>query len=309
MEKIGVYGAGVIGSGEAMLVIAHSQPCVVIGRSEAGLARCRKTVEQHWNDLIAEGLAEEKNKTAAMKLLTITNDPAALEGCTFVFEAVAEDPAQKKEVFAEIEKYAAPNAIIASCTSSLNSGDLAKLVSRPENLLVAHPLQPVHMMPVVEVVGHEKNAPDTLSRTLSLLKSLDREPVTLSRSVAGFLVNRFQQALYREAIYLIEQGVTTAEDINLTMKYLSLRYASIGLLEYFDDVGLPLESTIALNIYPDLCAATEIQPMIQERMDAGHTGKASGYGVLDWSKINLDDYRYRKQAPFFPPVRNWNMPE
>jgi len=113
MEKIAVYGAGVIGIGEATLVTGHGIPCVVIGRSESGLERCRQAVEQNWDDLIANGLASEKNKAAAMNLLTITNKPEALEGCTFVFEAVAEDIAQKSKVYAEIENYAAPNAIIA----------------------------------------------------------------------------------------------------------------------------------------------------------------------------------------------------
>lgn len=308
MEKIAIYGAGVIGAGEATLVIGHNIPCTVVGRSEAGLERCRKTVEQNWDDLIAQGLAAEQNKQAALELLTLTNDPAAMAGCTFVFEAVAEDPAQKQTVFQTIEAHAAPNVVIASCTSSLNAGDLAALVSRPENLVVAHPLQPVHMMPLVEVVGHSQNSPQTLERTTALLRLLHREPVTLSHSIAGFLVNRLQQVLYREAVYLIEQGVTTAEDINLTMKYLAMRYASIGLMEYFDDVGLPLESTIALNVYPDLCAETDIQALVQQRMDKGQNGKAAGYGILDWSKIDLDDYRYRKQAPFFPPVRQWTMP-
>ena len=309
MEKIAIYGAGVIGAGEATLVIGHGIPCLVIGHSTAGMERCRNTVVQNWDDLIAQGLATEKNKQAALELLTLTNDPKELAGCTFIFEAVPEDPAQKQVVFQQIEAYAAPSAIIASCTSSLNSGDLARLVSRPENLLVAHPLQPVHMMPLVEIVGHSGNTPEALERTTALLRLLHREPVMLSRSVAGFLVNRLQQVLYREAVYLIEQGVTTDQDINLTMKYLAMRYASIGLLEYFDDVGLPLESTIALNVYPDLCAATEIQPLVQAHMDRGENGKAAGAGILDWSKIDLDDYRYRKQAPFFPPVRKWTMPE
>ena len=309
MEKIAVYGAGVIGTGEATLITGHGIPCTVIGHSERGMERCRKTIAQNWDDLIAHGLAEEKHKIAAMKLLNLTNHPEELADCTFVFEAVPEDPAQKQTVFAQIEEYAAPDVVIASCTSSLNAGDLAMLVTKPENLLVAHPLQPVHMMPLVEVVGHERTPDAVLQRTTGLLKQLHREPVVLSHSVAGFLVNRFQQALYRESIYLIEQGVTTADDIDLTMKYLGMRYASIGLLEYFDDVGLPLESTICLNIYPDLCAATAIQQLVQTHLDQGEQGKASGCGLHDWSKIDLDDYRQRKQAPFFPSVKQWTMPE
>ena len=82
MEKIAVYGSGTIGSCQATLVIGHGIPCVVIGYSESGLERCRKAIAQNWDDLITEGLATQANKTAAMKLLTISNDPAALDGCT-----------------------------------------------------------------------------------------------------------------------------------------------------------------------------------------------------------------------------------
>ena len=121
MEKIAVYGAGTIGSCEATLIIGHGLPCVVIGHSESGLERCRKAIAQNWDDLIAEGLATEQNKTAAMKLLTVTNDPAALAGCTFVFEAVAEGTEQKQAVYQAIEQYAAPTAVIASCTSSIDA--------------------------------------------------------------------------------------------------------------------------------------------------------------------------------------------
>ena len=245
MEMIAVYGSGTIGSCEATLIIGHGLPCVVIGHSERGLERCRKAIEQNWDDLIAEGLATEKNKAAALKLLTITNNPVALAGCTFVFEAVAEGTEQKQEVYQAIEQYAAPNAVIASCTSSIDAEVLAKLTSRPENLLIAHPFQPVHMLPLVEVVRHEKTAGETVSRTLALLEQLHRQVVVLNRSVPGFLVNRFAQALFRESIYLIEQGITTAADIDKAVKYaMGMRYASIGLLEYFDAVGYDLELSL-----------------------------------------------------------------
>ena len=333
MEMIAVYGSGTIGSCEATLIIGHGLPCVVIGHSERGLERCRKAIEQNWDDLIAEGLATEKNKAAALKLLTITNDPVALAGCTFVFEAVAEGTEQKQEVYQAIEQYAAPNAVIASCTSSIDAEVLAKLTGRPENLLIAHPFQPVHMLPLVEVVRHEKTADETVSRTLALLERLHRqvvvqnrvksmnesvyynvdlisEAITLNRSVPGFLVNRFAQALFRESIYLIEQGITTAADIDKAVKYaMGMRYASIGLLEYFDAVGYDLESTIASNVYPDLCDTKEIQSLVKEGLASGMTGQAAGQGLYDWSQKDGDDFRRRKQSPYFDGVKEWTMPE
>ena len=310
METIAVYGSGTIGSCEATLIIGHGLPCVVIGHSERGLERCRKAIEQNWDDLIAEGLATEKNKAAALKLLTITNDPVALAGCTFVFEAVAEGTEQKQEVCQAIEQYAAPNAVIASCTSSIDAEVLAKLTGRPENLLIAHPFQPVHMLPLVEVVRHEKTADETVSRTLALLERLHRQVVVLNRSVPGFLVNRFAQALFRESIYLIEQGITTAADIDKAVKYaMGMRYASIGLLEYFDAVGYDLESTIASNVYPDLCDTKEIQSLVKEGLASGMTGQAAGQGLYDWSQKDGDDFRRRKQSPYFDGVKEWTMPE
>ena len=310
METIAVYGSGTIGSCEATLIIGHGLPCVVIGHSERGLERCRKAIEQNWDDLIAEGLASENNKAAALKLLTITNDPAALAGCTFVFEAVAEGTEQKQEVYQAIEQYAAPNAVIASCTSSIDAEVLAKLTGRPENLLIAHPFQPVHMLPLVEVVRHEKTAGETVSRTLALLEQLHRQVVVLNRSVPGFLVNRFAQALFRESIYLIEQGITTAADIDKAVKYaMGMRYASIGLLEYFDAVGYDLESTIASNVYPDLCDTKEIQSLVKEGLASGMTGQVAGQGLYDWSQKDGDDFRRRKQSPYFDGVKEWTMPE
>lgn len=310
MEKIAVYGSGTIGSCQATLIIGHGLPCVVIGHSDRGLERCRKAIEQNWDDLIAEGLATEKNKHAAMALLTITNDPSALAGRTFVFEAVAEGAEQKQAVYQAIERHAAPGAVIASCTSSIDAEVLAKLTSRPEQLLIAHPFQPVHMLPLVEVVRHERTSGETLSRTMALLETLHRQVVVLNRSVPGFLVNRFAQALFRESIYLIEQGVTTAADIDKAVKYaMGMRYASIGLLEYFDAVGYDLESTIAKNVYPDLCDAKEIQSLVESGLASGKTGQAAGEGLYDWSQKDADDFRRRKQNPYFNGVREWTMPE
>lgn len=310
MEKIAVYGAGTIGSCEATLIIGHGIPCTIIGHSENGLARCRKAIEQNWDDLIAQGLATAANKAAAMQLVTITNSPEALSGMTFVFEAVAEDAATKKAVYQDIEQYADPSVIIASCTSSIDAGMLAKLTLRPEQFLIAHPFQPVHMLPLVEVVRHAATSTEAMQRTMKLLEQLHRQVVVLNRSVPGFLVNRFAQALFRESIYLIEQGVTTAADIDKAVKYaVGMRYASIGLLEYFDAVGFGLEKAIAENVYPDLCGTTAIQTTVLDGIASGKTGQAAGSGLYDWSQKDGDDFRLRKQAPYFDGVREWTMPE
>lgn len=308
-EITAVYGTGAIGACQATLLTGNSLPTVVVGHSRAGLERCRRIVSQNWDDMIRAGLAAEANKAAAMKLLRLTDDPAELSGCTFVFEAVSEDEAVKASVYRQIEECCGQETIIASCTSSIDAEILAKLTRRPENLLITHPFQPVHMLPLVEVVRHRATAEETVRRTLRLLEELNRQVVVLNRSVPGFLVNRFAQALFREAIYLIEQGVATAADIDRAVKYaMGMRYASIGLLEYFDAVGYELESAIARNVYPDLCGDTDVQKLVREGLASGRTGQAAGAGLYDWSMIDQDDFRMRKQKPYFSEIKKWNMP-
>lgn len=240
----------------------------------------------------------------------MTNDPAALEGCEFVFEAVAEDAKTKKAVYETIDKYCGKEAIVASTTSSIDASVLAELIPHPNRFLIAHPFQPVHMLPLVEVVRHQTTSDTTVDTACALLGQLNRQVVVLNRSVPGFLVNRFAQALFRESIYLIEQGITTAEDIDRAVKYaVGMRYASIGLLEYYDAVGFALEKAIAENVYPSLCDAKEIQKTNLEGLASGKSGQAAGQGLYDWSQKDADDFRLRKQAPYFKEVLGWHMPE
>lgn len=309
-KKIAVYGTGTIGACQATLTSGNGYPTVVIGHSEAGLSRCRQTIAQNWDDLIAEGLATSANKDAAMALLTITNDPAAMAGSHIVFEAVSEDVAVKEEVYRQITEHCGESVIVASTTSSIDAEILSQHIKNPSRFLIAHPFQPVHMLPLVEVVRHATTSDETTEAVCALLRDLSRQVVVLNHSVPGFLVNRFAQALFREAIYLIEQGVSTAEDIDRAIKYaMGMRYASIGLLEYYDAVGFELERAIALNVYPDLCDTKEIQKTTLDGIASGHTGQKAGSGLYDWSKKDADDFRRRKQAPYFEGVRLWHMPE
>lgn len=309
-NKIAVYGSGTIGACQATLTSGNGYQTVIIGHSAAGLARCRANILQNWDDLIAEGLASEANKAAAMALVNITNDPVALNGSNIVFEAVAEDVDVKQAVYSQITAQCGSDVIVASTTSSIDAAILAERIENPARFLIAHPFQPVHMLPLVEVVRHQTTSDETVKQICSLLQDLSRQVVVLNRSVPGFLVNRFAQALFREAIHLIEQGVSSVEDIDRAIKYaMGMRYASIGLLEYYDAVGFELERAIAMNVYPDLCDTKEIQHTTLAGIASGHTGQKAGRGLYDWSKKDADDFRRRKQAPYFDSVRLWHMPE
>lgn len=308
-ETIGVYGTGTIGSGQATLTVGNGYATVVVGRSARGIDRCKCAVEHNWDDLIAEGLATEENKMAAMELLTFSDDPEALKDCTFILEAVSEDPAVKRDVYAKVSACCGPDTVLASCTSSMDADQLASYLPDPSRFLIAHPFQPVHLQPLVELVGCKATSAGVLSRAKDLMDTLHRQTVTLRRSIPGFIVNRLAQALYRECIDLIERGVAEPADIDRAVHYaVGMRYASIGLLEYFDAVGYELEAAIAENIYPTLCNAKSVQQLVIDGITFGRTGQKARRGLYNWTDSNLEDFRDRLQRPFFNQVREWDFP-
>lgn len=308
-EKMGIVGAGRIGASEATLMSGHGCRTVVVGVSDADLARCRAAMEENWDQLIADGLATERNKRAALSRVTLTLDYGALAGCGFVLEAAIEQLTLKRSIYERVEAVCAPETVLASTTSAISADVLAAELRHPERFVVAHPFQPAHMLPLVELVGGPQTSPQTLRRAKALLEALDREVVTLRRSVPGFIINRLAQTLFREAIYLMEQDVISAEDVDKAVKYaVGMRYASIGLLEYFDDVGFQLEHDIAETVYPDLCRTREIQETVRRGLTEGKAGRADGQGLYDWSQKDEADYLRRKATPYVECFR-WEMPE
>lgn len=190
MEQTAIYGTGTIGAGLATLLSGNGLPTLMVGRSQQSLDRCRGAVLRNWEDLISNGLAAPANRDAAMALLRFTADSALLADRSFVFEAVSEELSVKRHVYQAIERVVGDDAVIASTTSSVDAEILAGLVSRPERLLIAHPFQPAHLLPLVEVVRHRATAREITERTCSLLEYMGRQVVRLNRSVPGFLVNR-----------------------------------------------------------------------------------------------------------------------
>ena len=307
--KTGVVGAGRVGAGMATLMAGHGCWVTIVGLDVEDLKRCRAILEGNLEELVQQGLATEQNRAAIRKRFILTTDPAALRDCVFVLEAAFENLEVKCGIYREVEDIVSPETLMASTTSAISAELLTAGMKHPERFVVAHPFQPAHMLPLVELVGGPKTTPETIGRARRLLEELDREVVTLHKSVPGFIINRFAQALFRESLYLVEQGVVSVEDVDKAIKYaVGMRYASIGLLEYFDDVGFNLECDIAKSVYPDLCGTRAIQQIVLDGIAAGKTGRSAGQGLYDWSKKDDADYLERKAAPYYACF-HWEMPE
>lgn len=216
---------------------------------------------------------------------------------------------QLSDIYEKVEAVVSADTILASSTSAITPDDLCKNLTHPQRFLVAHPFQPAHLQPLVELVGSSRTSPGVIAAAKKLLEeTLHRQVVVLHQGVPGFIVNRIAQAMFRECISMVENDVASVEDIDKAIKYaVGMRYASIGLLEYFDDVGFDLEKNIAESVYPSLCNTRDIQPSVLAGIASGNTGLTAGKGLYDWNVKDVTEYQLRKTAPLLNGL-DWDFP-
>jgi carnitine 3-dehydrogenase len=226
IERVAVIGAGTIGASWAALFLAHGLEVAVHDPAPKTEARVRGFVARAWPTLTRLGLGER----ADPERLRFHADPAeAARGASFVQENGPENLAAKQALFARMEQGLEPDAIVASSTSGLLPSDLQAGRTLPERYLVAHPFNPPHLMPLVELVGGRATAVPVLDRSAAFYRSVGKRPITIRREMKGHVANRMQVALYREAIHLALEGVASIEDIDAAIAYgPGLRWAIMG---------------------------------------------------------------------------------
>jgi 3-hydroxyacyl-CoA dehydrogenase len=230
MAKVAVIGAGLIGRAWAMVfaragweVALHDS---VPGVAEAGLG----LIGEGLRSLAEHGLADDPAGAAAR--VRVASLAAAVDGATFVQENVPETVEAKRAIFAELDRRAAPDAILASSTSAIVASLFTEQLAGRHRCLVAHPVNPPHLVPLVELVGSPWTAPDTIERARTVYRAVRQVPIVVRREVEGFVLNRLQGALLAEAFRLVGDGVVSPQDLDKTLKDgLGLRWSFMGPFE------------------------------------------------------------------------------
>ncbi len=312
LNEIAVIGTGMIGASLATLFTGNGYKTTMLAindaEAQAGLSRYRT----NFQDLKASALVSEKQAAACEKLLCITQDYATIKNADLIYECVIEDKAVKHSIYAELERWCEKAKGISSTSSAMDTDLLAEGFTKPEfksKFAVAHPWNPPHLVPCVEIVKGTHTSEEALKFICAALESCGRAPVLMNRSVPGFVANRLQHALYREAAYMVEQGISTPEDIDRALQTSFIpRYTSIGIFEHFDYAGLDMVLSIENTLYPDLCVTKEPHALIRNAVERGDLGYKTGKGVLDWSKVDIDEFRRRGSTPYLK-FFNWSLPE
>ncbi|MFC6767804.1 3-hydroxyacyl-CoA dehydrogenase family protein, partial [Natrinema soli] len=209
-----------------------------------------------------------------------TDLAAAVGDAPLIVETVTEDREVKAAVYEEIERHAPPSATIATNTSSLSITELASSLSDPEQFCGTHWFHPAHIVPVVEVVYGERTADETVDAAAAFLESIGKDSVVVERDVPGFIANRIQSAMAREAWALLGAGIASAEDIDRAVKgTFGFRLLTLGVLEKGDHSGLDVHHKVLTELLGEVDSRPEPPAVLTELVDEGRVGLKAGRGV------------------------------
>lgn len=218
----------------------------------------------------------------------------AVSGAAFITEAAPEKPDLKRSIFADVERMAASDAVIASNTSVIPIGQITEGLASAERMVGTHWWNPPYLVPLVEVVQTDRTSTTTIWKTLSLLTSVGKSPAHIKKDVPGFVANRLQHALWREAIAMVAEGICDAQTLDHCVKSsFGLRLAVLGPLENADLVGLDLTLDIHKTIIPELDRSAGPNPFLEEQIAEGKLGCKSGEGFRAWTEEEVAELRNR----------------
>jgi L-gulonate 3-dehydrogenase len=233
-EKITVVGAGLIGRAWSIVFARAGLACTLYDPDAQALAAARKGIHASLSDLQGAGLIADREAVAHRIAYSDALD-AALDGVSYVQECGPESVAVKRRIFTDLEQAAAPDTILASSTSGIVASLFADHLERPERALVAHPVNPPSLVPLVEVVPGPKTGTAAVERAMALMERVEQKPILVRGEIEGFVLNRLQGALLTEALRLYRAGYASAEDIDKTVRDgLGRRWAFMGPLETID---------------------------------------------------------------------------
>ena len=262
-EHVAVVGAGTMGAGIARVFAEAGASVRLCARRESSLETARGRL----------------GETAARVRLTTSADEA-LDAAELVIETITEAAEPKRTLLARAEERASPDAILTTNTSSLPLAALAGALRRPERFAGLHWFNPPELVELVEVVGGERTSPETLDALAGWMEELGKAPVVVRRDVPGFVANRLQYALLREAYALVDAGVCSFADVDRAVTHgLGARWAAIGPFETMDLAGLDVHAAVAANLWPELSRESEPSPSIARALGSGALGVKSGRGL------------------------------
>lgn len=285
VNNIAVIGAGTMGHGIAQVFALAGSHVTLIDNNPEILGKAIARIQSNLETCIKFSSISKNDVAAVPERISLASDFGKdLSQADFIVEAVVENIEVKRKVLGQLEELVPEDTIITSTTSSYCVRDLVAEMRHPERFLVTHFWNPPYVIPVVEVMPGEQTAAEVVATTMSHLESVGKYPALVKKDIPGFVGNRLQHAMRREAIAIIDQGIASPEDVDLiTRLSFGLRLPVVGPLETVDLGGLDLTQAIQTYLLPELDRSTEPNQIIQDKVKRRELGAKTGKGFFDWA--------------------------
>jgi 3-hydroxybutyryl-CoA dehydrogenase len=241
---------------------------------------------------IRSGLKKLKAKREGVFFIASQMEEIPWGEIEIAVEAVPEKLGIKQEIFAKMEELSRAGIPLTSNSSGFPISDIGKDLKTQNRMLGLHFFMPAHLAPLVEVVCSKATDLRLAKEVHSLMEQLGKKPVLVQKDIPGFLANRIQHALMREALSLVEHGIATPEDVDDAVRYgFGFRYVAAGPLRQKDLTGVDTQYSAGVTIYPDLCNDSSPSPLIREKVAAGHLGIKTKRGFYDWTDQRIAEFK------------------
>lgn len=283
-QTVGVVGLGLLGRGVVTCLLSHGFQVVSYALQEAVREQARQHISHAIHELVEHGHCSSsigKNWTDRHHEASSYQDFAS---CDFVIESIVENLEAKESVFDQLEEVIGPDVPLASNTSALPISLLQSRRRHPERLIGMHWAEPCHLTCFLEVIRGEQTNDATVNKTIELGRQAGKDPTIVQKDVPGFIVNRLAYALYREAFWLLEQGVADVETIDRAFSNAISVWANIaGPFRWMDLTGISAYAAVMERLWPELSRSTEVPSRMKELVESGALGIANGRGFYQYS--------------------------
>lgn len=301
IKNILICGAGMMGVNIAYVMSAN--PAHMVAVYDKFERDVRAAVRSNTKELVEKGVLSESELESRLERITFTTDIDSdlIKNADLVIEAVFEDMGVKRGMFAQLEERCREDCIFCTNSSVMSPSEISAELKHRERFVGMHFWNPAHLLPLVEVIKSDASSDETAQTALEVLRSAGKEAVLCRKDVPGFIANRLQHALWREAVSLVEKDIADAETVDKAIKYsFGLRLPQLAPMENIDMVGTDLTYNIHDYIFKDLEDSHEASPLLKKLRDEGKLGFKSGEGFFKWtpeaaqkSKDDLNAYLIR----------------
>ena len=285
IRNISVIGAGLMGHGIAQCFASKNYSVHLLDVKDVLLSKAVENIRLNLSMMVQKGVVlESEIETVVSRIKTTMNMAEATSDAQLVIEAVTENLELKQKVFQDLDQLCPPQTILATNTSVISITEIASKARRRERILGTHFWNPPYMIPLVEVIKGRETSEEAVETTYQLLKNAGKHPVKVMKDVPGFIGNRLQHALWREAISIVENGIAEPASVDEVVKEgFGIRLPVLGPLENADMVGLDLTLAIHDYILKYLNSSPSPSPLLREKVKRAELGFKTGQGFYTWS--------------------------